>query len=165
MRRSFTTVELLGSGDTVSLARRLRARCSQLERCALRRAVLRSALASLEKGWCPGNAEHCDHPAHDAAWVAWDHLTRWDAIEEEREHEERGAYEERELLEFCLRESGRIPEAEIRRILDTTMNTAGWSDLVGGWIRDPLVERYDAARADYLAALRSLVLRDAAGAR
>ncbi|MEV7603089.1 hypothetical protein AB0O91_37545 [Kitasatospora sp. NPDC089797] len=132
-----------------SRARALLGHCRELERVALDRAVLRSAVRALEQGWCDVNAELCDHPHHIAASLARDVVVEWSGKDEAQ----RGR--DRDLLEHCLRESRCLSGEEGARLLALADRLpAGWSQLIGGYFRDPLMERFAELRAPFVEAAR-----------
>ncbi|MFD8749598.1 hypothetical protein ACFV0O_01225 [Kitasatospora sp. NPDC059577] len=148
---AFGPLELLASPDLISRATGLLQHCRRLEKLALDRAVLRSAVAAMEDGWCDSDAEDCDHPEHGSAWVAWCFLVEWPDMEAEKRREERG------LLEFCLLESGRMSEEDAARVLALADRCpSSWSAMVGGLVRDPLMERFTSLRTEFVDAARSV---------
>lgn len=98
-------LELLAPPELLRHAKALREYCRTLEKVAVDRAVLRSAMRALEDGWCPHNAENCDNDHHGAPFVAWQFLMEWP----DREDGERWA--DRGLLEYCLQESQCMAES------------------------------------------------------
>ncbi|MGW7473827.1 hypothetical protein ACWGIT_19805 [Streptomyces cyaneofuscatus] len=143
-------LELLAQPKLLRHAEALRKYCRTLEGLALDRAVLRSAVRALEAGWCPLNAEICDNDHHSAAFVAWQFLMEWP----DREDEER--WTDRGLLEYCLQESHCMTESEIAAVLAVVDRVpAAWSRMLGGLVRDPLLERFTALRAPFIEAARS----------
>ncbi|MFB7609875.1 hypothetical protein [Streptomyces gardneri] len=143
-------LELLAPPELLCHARALREYCRTLESLALDRAVLRSAVQALEAGWCPLNAEICDNDHHSAAFVAWQLLVEW----RDREDEERWA--DRGLLEYCLEESQCMTESEIAGVLAVVDRApAAWSRMIGGIVRDPLIERFTSLRAPFVETARS----------
>ncbi|MGH4032108.1 hypothetical protein ACQB60_24605 [Actinomycetota bacterium Odt1-20B] len=155
-------LELIAPADLLPPAGQLRDQCRYLERVALDRAVLRCAISALEgdgaSGWCcscPTEEEPCDDEQHGAAWVAWELLTRWAGKEAEERRNDR------DLLDFCLRESGTLSDAQIIQVLALADRCpAGWDRLIGGWARDPLMERVESAREDFVTAARAASLTD-----
>ncbi|NLU68036.1 hypothetical protein [Streptomyces sp. HNM0574] len=143
---ALSRLELLGLPAVTARAQSLSAQCRRLEKVAMKRAVLRSALDRLEASWCPRNAEECEDPHHSSAYVAWDLLTRWGQMEAEER------WEELELLEFVLEDSRALNAVQVEQVLDAVNCVAAWNELIGGWARDPLMERFDAVRAEYVAA-------------
>ncbi|MGA4843634.1 hypothetical protein [Streptomyces sp. G45] len=152
---AFAAVELTAPARLLPLAEQVRARCRALERRALDRAVLRCALAALEEGWCQGDdsPETCTDERHGSAWVAWDLLSTW----ADRTDEERRA--DRDLLDFCLRDSGALSDeqADLALALADRCPT-GWDRLVGGLVRDPLLDDAAAVRAAFVGPVRSETL-------
>ncbi|MFI1170143.1 hypothetical protein [Streptomyces melanogenes] len=57
-------------------ASRLRDYCMYLERLAMNRAVLRSAVEALHEGMCHGDVENCTNDRHGSSFVAWELLGR-----------------------------------------------------------------------------------------
>lgn len=104
------------------------------------RAVLRSAIRALEDAWCPRNAEWCEDPHHNSAHVAWELLAQWGRLEQEER------WEKLDLLEFTLRESRAMGAEEIGHVLEVANSVAYWDELIGGIVRDPLLERFRALR-------------------
>ncbi|MGW7752931.1 hypothetical protein ACWGK6_15535 [Streptomyces violaceusniger] len=145
---AYARVEVLGSPSVTAQAQHLRSHCHRLERTALRRAVLKSAVEALENESCWDNPEHCENQHHNSASVAWNLLVSWGRLEFEEQCEERG------FLEFCLQGSGALSDEHIAQVLDVSKNTAGWDDLIGGWSRDPLDERFQDARIEFVNAMR-----------
>ncbi|NEE21588.1 hypothetical protein G3M58_85890 [Streptomyces sp. SID7499] len=137
-------VAVLGSSTAISAAAELAGLCSQLERLALRRAVVRSAISVLETNWCPRNAEWCQDSHHIAAHVAWGLLVDWGHLEEE------DRWEKLDLLESALQDSHALPAEQMEQVLDVVNNVSCWSEMVGGWVRDPLLERLQAVRAVFV---------------
>ncbi|WP_405419115.1 hypothetical protein [Streptomyces erythrochromogenes] len=147
---AFGPLELLAPTELLCHAKALQEYCRTLENLALDRAVLRSAVSALEAGWCPFNAEACDHDHHGAAFVAWEFLMKWNGLEDEERWEERG------LLEFCLQESRRMDESDTARVLAVADRVpAAWSQMIGGLGRDLLMERFASLRTSYVEAARS----------
>ncbi|MFB6628230.1 hypothetical protein ACFCWD_38585 [Streptomyces sp. NPDC056374] len=143
-------LELLGAPELLRHAKALRGYCRTLEKLALDRAVLRSAVQTLEAGWCQFNAETCDHDHHGAAFVAWQFLMEWPGREDEERWRDRG------LLEYCLQESQRMTESEIASVLAVVDRVpAAWSRMLGGLVRDPLMEQFASLRAPFVEAARS----------
>ncbi|MEU0402498.1 hypothetical protein ABZ318_20100 [Streptomyces sp. NPDC006197] len=143
-------LELLGPPELLRHAKALRDFCRTLENLALDRAVLRSAIRALESGWCPFNAEICDNDHHGAAFVAWEFLLEWPGREDEERWRDRG------LLEYCLHESQCMTESDVVRVLAVVDRVpAAWSRMIGGPVRDPLMERFAFLRAPFVEAARS----------
>ncbi|MCX5094115.1 hypothetical protein OOK36_35690 [Streptomyces sp. NBC_00365] len=137
-------VAVLGSPTAVAAAEELVGLCSQLEKLALRRAVVRSAISALEANWCPRHAEWCQDPHHIAAHVAWGLLVDWGHLEDE------DRWEKLDFLEFVLQDSHALEAEQIEQIRDVANNVACWSDMVGGWVRDPLLERFQVVQAGFV---------------
>ncbi|WP_405814408.1 hypothetical protein OG241_07345 [Streptomyces sp. NBC_01390] len=162
---AYAPLELITPTALLSPAQQLRACCRHLERVALDRAVLHSTIDALEAGWCPGSAEtgwcsgdveNCTHEGHNAAWVAWDLLTSW----ADKEHEERR--NDRDLLDFCLRDSGILSDTQVDQALELANRCPStWDQLVGGWLRDPLMDSAESAREAFMTAARSTTLNAA----
>ncbi|MFC9595699.1 hypothetical protein ACFTUC_38610 [Streptomyces sp. NPDC056944] len=143
-------LELLAPPELLRHAKALREYCRTLENLALDRAVLRSAVQALEAGWCQFNAETCDHDHHSAAFVAWQFLMEWPGREDEERWADRG------LLEYCLQESQCMSEGEIVSVLAVVDRVPGaWSRMLGGLVRDLLMERFATLRAPFVEAARS----------
>ncbi|MGG7569377.1 hypothetical protein [Streptomyces sirii] len=162
---AYAPLELITPTDLLSPAQQLRAGCRHLQRVALDRAVLRSAINALETGWCPGSAEtgwrsgdveDCTHEGHNAAWVAWDLLASWAG----KEHEERR--NDRDLLDFCLRDSGTLSDTQVDQALELADRCPStWNQLIGGWLRDPLMDSAESAREAFVTAARTTTLNTA----
>jgi hypothetical protein len=147
---AFGPLELLAPTELLPHAKALRKYCQTLERIALDRAVLRSAVRALESGWCPLNAETCNHEHHVAAFVAWEFLLEWPG----REDEER--WRDRDLLEYLLQDSRCMAEDDVARVLEVVDRVpAAWSRMIGGPVRDPLMERFASLRTPFVEAARS----------
>lgn len=137
-------VAVLGPPTVLSQAQNLAKQCAHLEKLALRRAVLRSAISSLEDAWCPRNAEWCQDPHHISAYVAWELLAEWGRMEDEVR------WEKLDLLESALQESHALEAEQIRQVLEVANSVAYWDDMIGGFVRDPLLERFQAVRDDFV---------------
>ncbi|GAA0418324.1 hypothetical protein [Streptomyces luteireticuli] len=147
---AYAPLELMAPPDLLSAAEHLRERCQYLEKVAVDRAVLRFAIAALERRWCPRDAETCEDDRHNAAHLAWDFLVGW----ANKEEEER--WNDRDLLDFCLRDSGILTGTQVDQTLalaDECPST--WNQLIGGWIRDPLIESAESARDAFVTAART----------
>lgn len=138
--RARAGVALLGPPEVLGEAEKVAEQCAKLEKLALRRAVLRSAIRALEDAWCPRNAEWCEDPHHNSAHVAWELLAQWGRLEQEER------WEKLDLLEFTLRESRAMGAEEIGHVLEVANSVAYWDELIGGIVRDPLLERFRAVR-------------------
>ncbi|MGW3563340.1 hypothetical protein ACWDSL_05470 [Streptomyces sp. NPDC000941] len=150
VERAYVPLELLAPPDLLSLAKDLRSYCRLLERLALDRAVLRSTINALEAGWCQGNPETCDDHHHNAAYVAWQLLVDWDS----KDDEER--WRDRDLLEFCLRDTVTVSDEQVAQTLALADRCpAAWPQLIGGWIRDPLIERSETVRTAFVTTART----------
>ncbi|MGW7269405.1 hypothetical protein ACWGH5_02730 [Streptomyces sp. NPDC054864] len=147
---AYAPLELLAPPDLLAPAKRLLAQCRSLERLAGDRAVLRSAISALEAGWCPGDPDTCGDDHHGSAFVAWELLCQWaDKDDEER-------WSDRDFLGYCLRTSATLSEAEVEQILALADRCpAAWPQLIGGWARDPLIERVTSHREDFVTAARA----------
>ncbi len=155
---AFSSLDLLAPPDLRRSAEEVLSYCKSLERKALDRAVLRSAIKALEDGWCYGNPETCNHPHHGSAWVAWELLMDWPRKDEEAREEDRG------LLEYCLEDSCCFSEQEARRVLALAdRNPGSWTQMLGGWVRDPLLERFTSLRASFVDEARGARPADATG--
>lgn len=146
---TYAHVEALASPPVVAQAQHLRSHCHNLEKTALRRAVLKSAVSALDRWGCWDNPDHCEDQHHNSAYVAWDLLVGWGQLGLEEQCEERG------FLEFCLKESRALSDEHVAQVLDVSKNAAGWDDLIGGWSRDPLHERFQDARIEFVKAMRN----------
>jgi hypothetical protein len=123
------------------------------ERCALDRAVLRATIGALEAGWCPGDPEDCTDDRHSAAYVAWELLVEWARKDEE------GRRHDRDLLDYCLRGSATLTEMQVAQALSLVDRCpAMWDQLIGGWVRDPLIERLESHRKSFVTAARAASL-------
>ncbi|MFF1505371.1 hypothetical protein ACFVZR_37380 [Streptomyces sp. NPDC058316] len=149
----YASLELLAPPDVLTAAEFLLSQCRLLERCALDRAVLRATISALEAGWCPGDPEDCTDDRHSAAYVAWDFLVEWARKdEEERRHD-------RDLLDYCLHSSATLTEMQVAQALTLVDRCpAMWDQLIGGWVRDPLIERLESRRKDFVTAVRAASL-------
>lgn len=110
---------------------------------ALRRAVLRSAVSALEANWSPRDAELCEDPHHGSAFVAWELLARWGSLEDDER------WEQLDFLQFVLQESRALTMEQIDQVLDMAKSVACWDLMMGGWLRDPLLERFQAVRDEF----------------
>ncbi|MFJ3650754.1 hypothetical protein [Streptomyces murinus] len=133
-------VAVLGPPTVLCRVEEVAKQCAELEKLALRRAVLRSAISALEAAWCPRNAEWCRDPHHNSAHVAWKLLAEWGRLEDEER------WEKLDLLEFTLQESHALEAEQVRQVLDVANSVAHWDEMIGGFIRDPLLERFQAVR-------------------
>ncbi|MFB6938952.1 hypothetical protein [Streptomyces chartreusis] len=133
-------VAVLGPPPVLSQAEKVAKQCAQLEKLALRRAVLRSAISALEDAWCPRNAEWCQDPHHNSAHVAWELLCEWGRLEDEER------WEKLDFLEFTLQESHALDAEQVKHVLEVANNVAFWDEMIGGFVRDPLLERFQAVR-------------------
>ncbi|MCY0931776.1 hypothetical protein OTB20_37465 [Streptomyces sp. H27-H1] len=145
-------IAVLGLADVSSRAQDVLEQCLRLERLALRRAVLRSAIGALERHWCPRNPEVCEDPHHRAAFVAWDLLGGWGRLEDE------DRWEELDFLEWVLKESHALTADEVAQVLEVADSVVHWDELMGGWIRDPLLERFQAVRDEFATAARGSLM-------
>ncbi|MER6536800.1 hypothetical protein ABT215_23945 [Streptomyces sp900105755] len=133
-------VAVLGPPIVLRKAEEVAKQCTKLEELALRRAVLRSAISALEAAWCPRNAEWCRDPHHSAAHVAWEFLAEWGRLEDEER------WQKLDLLEFTLQESHALEAEQVRQVLDAANSVAHWDEMIGGFVRDPLLERFQTVR-------------------
>ncbi|MFE4331375.1 hypothetical protein ACFRQM_18670 [Streptomyces sp. NPDC056831] len=149
----YASLELLAPPDVLTAAECLLSQCRLLERCALDRAVLRATISSLEAGWCPGDPEDCTDDRHSAAYVAWEFLVEWAHKDEE------GRKHDRDFLDYCLRNSATLTEMQVTQALSLADRCpATWDQLIGGWVRDPLIERLESHRKDFVTAARAASL-------
>lgn len=125
-------LRVLGPERVARHAESIRARCSQVERYAVQRAVVRRALRALEAGWCPGNAEHCRSDAHTCAWLAHDLLESW----ADREDDDRSA--DLDFLEYLIKESNTLPDPDLALVLSVARSPVCWELLIAGeWWWEP----------------------------
>jgi hypothetical protein len=126
-----SVLNVLGPDRVVRHAEAIRERCSRMERYALKRAVVRSALLALEEGWCPGNAEHCRSDAHSCAWLAYELLEGWG----DREEDERP--DDLDFLEYLISESGALREPDLARLLTVARSPVCWELLTADerWLK------------------------------
>jgi hypothetical protein len=136
-------VAVLGPPAVTARARDVLERSLGLEKLALRRAVLRSAISALEARWCPRNAELCEDPHHGSAFVAWELLAKWGTLEDDER------WVELDFLQFTLQESRALTTEQIDQVLDVANSVACWDLILGGWVRDPLLERFQAVRDEF----------------
>ncbi|GHH85967.1 hypothetical protein GCM10018793_56010 [Streptomyces sulfonofaciens] len=141
-------VAVLGPPSLTARARDVLEQSLGLEKLALRRAVLRAAVSALETHWCPRDAEVCEDPQHGSAFVAWELLSQWGSLEDE----ERWA--QLDFLGFTLRESRALTAEQVDQVLDVANSVACWDLMMGGWVRDPLLERFQAVRDEFARAAR-----------
>ncbi|MFB6480492.1 hypothetical protein ACFCXF_27705 [Streptomyces virginiae] len=140
-------IAVLGPTGVSALAQDVLEQCMRLERLALRRAVLRSAVDALERHWCRRcNPEVCEDPHHNAAFVAWELLAGWGRLEDEER------WEELDFLEWLLEESLAFTADEVAQVLHVADSVAHWDELMGGLVRDPLLERFHAVLGEFAAA-------------
>ncbi|MFJ7585838.1 hypothetical protein ACIQZO_00265 [Streptomyces sp. NPDC097617] len=137
-------VAVLGPPAVLSQAEKVARQCARLEKPALRRAVLRSTISALEEAWRPRNAEFCEDAHHTSAYVAWELLAEWGRLEDEERWEKPG------LLEFTLQESRALDAEQVRQVLEVANSVACWDEMIGGFLRDPLLERFQAVRDDFV---------------
>ncbi|ANB08558.1 hypothetical protein SAM40697_4600 [Streptomyces ambofaciens] len=136
-------VAVLGPAPVFGQAEKVAKQCARLEKLALRRAVLRSAISALESAWCPRNAEWCQDPHHNSAHVAWELLCEWGRLEDEER------WEKLDLLEFTLQESQALDAEQVKHVLEVANCVASWDEMIGGFVRDPLLERFQAVRDEF----------------
>ncbi|GGS14128.1 hypothetical protein GCM10010252_61950 [Streptomyces aureoverticillatus] len=136
-------LRVLGPDGVVQHAEAVRERCSRMERYAVRRAVVRSALHALMRRWCPGNAEHCEDDAHICAWLAYEMLEGWG----DRDEDDRP--DDLDFLEYLIRESGvltgngaptdsdALTEEDLQRLLAVARTPVSWNLLSAEdhWVR------------------------------
>jgi hypothetical protein len=137
-------VAVLGPPAVLSQVEEVAKQCAKLEKLALRRAVLRSAISALEAAWCPRNAEWCQDPHHTSAYVAWELLAEWGSLEDEER------WEKLDFLEFVLQESHALEAEQVGQVLDVANSVAYWDEMIGGFVRDPLLEQFQAVRDDFV---------------
>ncbi|WP_328541838.1 hypothetical protein OHT17_12020 [Streptomyces sp. NBC_00371] len=148
---ALSRVELLAPSAVAARARDVWAQCFTLERLALKRAVLRSAISKLEANWCPRNAERCQDSHHASAFVAWELLVDWGRLEDEER------WENLDFLQYVLQDSRALDSEHVEQVLGAANCVTWWSEMIGGWVRDPLLERFRAVRSNYVdVAYRSL---------
>lgn len=136
-------VAVLGPPAITARARDVLEQSLELEKLALRRAVLRSAVSALEAHWCPRDAEVCEDPHHGSAFVAWELLAKWGSLEDDER------WVELDFLQFTLQESRALTTEQIDQVLDVANSVACWDLMLGGWVRDPLLERFQAVRDEF----------------
>lgn len=150
---SYASLEFLAPPDVLTAAEQLLSQCRSLEWCALDRAVLRATISALEAGWCPGDPENCTTDRHGSAFVAWQLLVDWARKDEEGKSHDRG------LLDYCLRDSATLAEAQVNQTLSLVDRCpATWDLLIGGWVRDPLIERLESRRKTFVTTARAASL-------
>ncbi|MGC5394981.1 hypothetical protein ACPXCP_04435 [Streptomyces sp. DT20] len=155
----YASLELLAPPALLAAAECLLSQCRLLERCAPDRAVLRATVSALKAGWCPGDPEDCTDDGHGAAYVAWEFIVDWARKGEEERRNDRG------LLDYCLRNSAALTEMRVPQALRLVDRCpAMWDQLIGGWVRDPLIERVE-SRKDFVAAARAASLTVPPGSR
>jgi hypothetical protein len=140
-------VAVLGPATITARAHDVLAQCLRLEELALRRAVLRSAVIALEAHWCPRNAERCEDPHHGSAFVAWELLAEWGRLEDEER------WEKLDFLKFTLQESRAFTTEQMDHVLEVANSVTCWDEMMGGWIRDPLLERFQTVRDEFVDAV------------
>ncbi|MFJ8207719.1 hypothetical protein [Streptomyces sp. NPDC096033] len=140
-------IAVLGPADVSSRAQDVLEQCMRLERLALRRAVLRSAVDALERHWCSRcDPEVCEDPHHGAAFAAWDLLAGWGRLEDEER------WEKLDFLEWLLEESRAFTADKVAQVLQVAESVAHWDEMMGGLVRDPLLEGFHAVRDEFAAA-------------
>ncbi|MFD7064652.1 hypothetical protein [Streptomyces sp. NPDC059906] len=124
-------LRMLGPDRVVRYAEAMRERCSRMERYAVKRAVVRSALLALQEGWCPGDAECCQSDAHSSAWVAYELLEGWGDREEDQRPDEL------DFLEYLIREAGALNDPDLKRLLSVARSPVCWELLIAedGWLQ------------------------------
>ncbi|MFC9909602.1 hypothetical protein [Streptomyces sp. NPDC059862] len=113
-------LRMLGPDRVVRHAEGMRERCSHMERYAVRRAVVCSALPALEEGWCPGNAEYCRSDAHVCAWLAYELLEGWGDREEDQRPDDL------DFLKYLIREAGALNDSDLTRLLAVARSPVCW---------------------------------------
>lgn len=150
---SYASLELLAPPDVLSSAEQLLSQCRSLEWIALDRAVLRATISALEAGWCPGDPENCTTDRHGSAFVAWELLVDWARKDEAGKNHDRG------LLDYCLRDSATLTGVQVDQTLSLVDRCpAAWDLLIGGWVRDPLIERLESRRKTFVTTARAASL-------
>jgi hypothetical protein len=151
-------LRMLGPDRVVRHAEGMRERCSHMERYAVRRAVVRSALLVLQEGWCPGNAEYCQSDAHSCAWLAYELLEGWGDREEDQRPDDL------DFLEYLIRETGALNDPDLTRLLSVARSPVCWELLIAEdrWLQ-PRTGFY-AERDAFTTAVRDH-LEESAGAR
>ncbi|MFE1828770.1 hypothetical protein [Streptomyces yangpuensis] len=161
-------LRVLGPDAVVRHAERVVERCTRMERYAVGRAVVQSALNALERQWCPGNAERCeercgDSDAHSCAWVAHVMLEGWG----DRDEDDRP--DDLDHLEYLIRESGVLAddsaatetgvltEDDLRRLLAIARNPVSWNLLTAQdrWWRPRT--GYDETRDAFVGSVRDFL--------
>jgi hypothetical protein len=122
VRSAYDAVRFWASPTVAASGARLFLCAEQMERRAMSRAVVRSALSALEQHWCPGldgdcdgNAEVCNTPRHWVTFRACELLEEWGDRDEWQRFDVRGE------LEYMLSESGALDEdhlVELRNVLN-----------------------------------------------
>ncbi|MFF0160192.1 hypothetical protein ACFYRY_22055 [Streptomyces sp. NPDC005263] len=136
-------VAVLGPPAITARARDVLEQSLGLEKLALPRAVLRSAVSALEAHWCPRNAESCEDPHHGSAFVALQLLVEWGGLDDDER------WEQLDFLQFTLQESRSLTTEQIDQVLDVAKSVVCWDRMMGGWVRDPLLERFQAVRDEF----------------
>ncbi|MGV2916246.1 hypothetical protein [Streptomyces alfalfae] len=161
-------LRVLGPDAVVRHAEALRDRCWRMERYAVRRAVVRSALEALERRWCPGNAERCEErcegsDAHSCAWLAYEMLEGWGDRDDDDRPDDLG------FLEYLVRESGVLAvagapaeggvqtEDDLRRLLVVARNPVSWRLLSAEdrWFRPRT--SYEEGRSAFVSSVRAFL--------
>ncbi|MFF3274425.1 hypothetical protein ACFYWU_26355 [Streptomyces chrestomyceticus] len=161
-------LRLLGPDAVVRHAEAVWERCACMERYAVRRAVVRSALDALERRWCPGNPERCEErcgisDAHNCAWLAHVMLEGWD----NRDDDDRP--DDLDHLEYLVRESGVLagdgaaPESgvltedDLHWLLAVAGNPVSWDLLAAEdrWLRPRT--GYDESRGAFVSSVRTFL--------
>ncbi|MEV6163465.1 hypothetical protein AB0L71_16320 [Streptomyces sp. NPDC052052] len=76
--------------------------------------------------------------------MAWELLAEWGRLEDEER------WEKLDFLEFALRESHALGAEQVRQVLDVANSVAYWDEMIGGFVRDPLLEQLQAVRDDFV---------------
>lgn len=70
--------------------------------------------------------------------------------------DDEGRWSDRGFLDYCLRDSAALSDTHVKQILALADRSPGaWPLLIGGWLRDPLIERIKSHREDFLTAARA----------
>lgn len=59
-----------------------------------------------------------------------------------------------DFLQFVLQESHALTMEQIDQVLDVANSVVCWDLMMGGWLRDPLLERFQAVRDEFADAAR-----------
>ncbi|MEU3499388.1 hypothetical protein ABZ726_01010 [Streptomyces hundungensis] len=168
LTEAFSGLRVLGPDTVVRHAEALRERCGRMERYAVKRAVVRSALDALEQRWCPGNAERCEErcegsDAHSYAMVAHEMLEGWG----DRDEDDRP--DDLDSLEFLIgesgvlaavgapTESGVLSEDDLRQLLTIARTPVSWHLLSAKdhWFRPRT--GYEEGRSAFVSSVRAFL--------